>query len=553
MLGRFIRKAPKPAARPLKSHKQHERHRLATAPDGPTNRVPSRSAPSVGNDQVHDPHAPAAVGAVGEHSAPVGLEDGGEGRGHLSHLLRGQPEVGVGESRGVLPLAPAPRARSPGTPPPPPGCGPGTRGPRRPWRPPRPGWKRRGRTRGPRRPPARASPVRRCGRGALGEVVALQELQVIRRRARAQPGELRALGRRQLVPRRERVDDRHPGRMGERPDVPGILQTQRVRRAFGRSIVLDRQMLSEYCSIYAEHLARDAATLVIALVGRTVSTFGDGVALVALTLRLQADGAHPYEVASAAGRRGRPPAAARPPDRAPGRHPRLPAPPGRRAAWPRWRPRSRSSSCTRSCRSCRSSPCSAPPRRLTAATWSALIPRVVGEDHLAEAISAQQSLNVLALVAAPAVGGLLAGAFGIGRAGGPRRRHVRGGDRRRRPRPHPSGARAGARRRRAEPAPERIRHPPGRLGSSLPCSPAWPSSSSWSAWSTSCSCTWSARHSTPEASGTAWPRPPGWRAWWPDRSGRAASGPSVGRYAPRSPGQPSPAPGWPVSPSRRPW
>lgn len=36
--------------------------------------------------------------------------------------------------------------------------------------------------------------------------------------------------------------------------------------------------------------------LIIALVGRTVSTFGDGVALVALTLRLQADGAHPSEV-----------------------------------------------------------------------------------------------------------------------------------------------------------------------------------------------------------------------------------------------------------------
>src|SRR6201982_2504619 len=35
--------------------------------------------------------------------------------------------------------------------------------------------------------------------------------------------------------------------------------------------------------------------LVIALVGRMVSTFGDGVALIALALRLQADGAHPYE------------------------------------------------------------------------------------------------------------------------------------------------------------------------------------------------------------------------------------------------------------------
>jgi MFS family permease len=39
---------------------------------------------------------------------------------------------------------------------------------------------------------------------------------------------------------------------------------------------------------------------------------------------------------------------------------------------------------------------------------------VVGEEHVAEAVSAQTSLNVLALVAAPAVGGLLAGAFGSG-------------------------------------------------------------------------------------------------------------------------------------------
>jgi hypothetical protein len=39
---------------------------------------------------------------------------------------------------------------------------------------------------------------------------------------------------------------------------------------------------------------------------------------------------------------------------------------------------------------------------------------VVGEDHLAEAVSAQQSLNVLVLVGAPTVGGLLAGVFGTG-------------------------------------------------------------------------------------------------------------------------------------------
>jgi MFS family permease len=51
---------------------------------------------------------------------------------------------------------------------------------------------------------------------------------------------------------------------------------------------------------------------------------------------------------------------------------------------------------------------------MTGSTWSALIPRVVGEDQLAEAVSTQQSMSVLALVAAPAVGGLLAGAFGTG-------------------------------------------------------------------------------------------------------------------------------------------
>jgi MFS family permease len=51
---------------------------------------------------------------------------------------------------------------------------------------------------------------------------------------------------------------------------------------------------------------------------------------------------------------------------------------------------------------------------VTGATWSALVPRLAGKDHLAEAVSAQQSLSVLALVGAPAAGGLLAGAFGSG-------------------------------------------------------------------------------------------------------------------------------------------
>ena len=153
--------------------------------------------------------------------------------------------------------------------------------------------------------------------------------------------------------------------------------------------------------------------LVIALAGRMVSTFGDEVALVALTLRLQADGARPYEVGLLL---------------AAGTIPLLllARPVGRLV-------------------DARDS------RRLlvggglvevaatipliflhsigpivllvavlggaasvTGATWSALVPRIVGEDHLAEAVSAQQSLSALVLVGAPAVGGLLAGAFGSG-------------------------------------------------------------------------------------------------------------------------------------------
>jgi MFS family permease len=153
--------------------------------------------------------------------------------------------------------------------------------------------------------------------------------------------------------------------------------------------------------------------LIVALVGRTVSTFGDGVALVALTLRLQADGAHPWEVALLLGGGVVPQLLlARPIGRLADSHDSrhllvagglveiaatiplvflhsvvaiLPLVAVLGAA-----------------------------TSLTGATWSALIPRVVGEDHLAEAISAQQSLSILALVGAPAAGGLLAGAFGTG-------------------------------------------------------------------------------------------------------------------------------------------
>src|SRR6185437_10002644 len=153
--------------------------------------------------------------------------------------------------------------------------------------------------------------------------------------------------------------------------------------------------------------------LVLALAGRMVSTFGDGVALVALTLRLQADGAHPYVVSLLLAAGVVPQLVlARPIGRLVDAHDSrrllvggglvevaatipliflhsivplvlLVAVLGAAAS-------------------------------VTSATWSALIPRVVGEDHLAEAVSAQQSLSILVLVGAPAVGGLLAGAFGSG-------------------------------------------------------------------------------------------------------------------------------------------
>lgn len=153
--------------------------------------------------------------------------------------------------------------------------------------------------------------------------------------------------------------------------------------------------------------------LVIALAGRMVSTFGDGVALVALTLRLQGDGAHPYVVGLLLGAGVIPQLVlARPVGRLVDAHDSrrllvggglveagatiplvflhsivpivlLVAVLGAAAS-------------------------------ITGATWSALVPRVVGEDHLAEAVSAQQALSVLVLVGAPAVGGLLVGAFGSG-------------------------------------------------------------------------------------------------------------------------------------------
>jgi MFS family permease len=152
---------------------------------------------------------------------------------------------------------------------------------------------------------------------------------------------------------------------------------------------------------------------VIALTARMVSTFGDGVAVVALTLRLQGDGAQPYEIGLLLAAGSLPLLVlARPVGRLVDAHDSrrllvggglvevaatvpliflhsvvpimiLVAVLGAAAS-------------------------------TTGATWSALLPRVVGEDNLAQAVSAQQSLSILVLVGAPAAGGLLAGAFGAG-------------------------------------------------------------------------------------------------------------------------------------------
>jgi MFS family permease len=153
--------------------------------------------------------------------------------------------------------------------------------------------------------------------------------------------------------------------------------------------------------------------LVIALAGRSVSTFGDGVALVALTLRLQADGARPYEVGLLL---------------AAGIIPLLllSRPVGRLAD-------SQDSRRLLVGAGVVEVACTVPlivvhsvaaivvlvaflgsAASVASATWSALVPRIVGEEQVGRAVSAQQSLNALVLVGAPAVGGLLAGAFGTG-------------------------------------------------------------------------------------------------------------------------------------------
>jgi MFS family permease len=153
--------------------------------------------------------------------------------------------------------------------------------------------------------------------------------------------------------------------------------------------------------------------LAIIVVGRMTSTFGDGVALVALTLRLQADGAHPYGVGLLLAAGVIPQLLlARLVGRLVDAHDsRRLLVGGGLAELAVTIPLIFLHSVA---------PIVALVALLggvasmTAATWSALLPRVADDDHLAEAVSAQTSLNVLALVGAPAVGGLLAGAFGSG-------------------------------------------------------------------------------------------------------------------------------------------
>lgn len=148
-----------------------------------------------------------------------------------------------------------------------------------------------------------------------------------------------------------------------------------------------------------------------ALAGRMVSTFGDGVALVALTLRLQADGAHPYEVALLLAAGVIPQLMlARPVGRLVDAHDsRRLLVGGGLAEVAATIPLVFLHSVVPIVLLVAALGAAA---SLTAATWSALIPRIVGDDDLAEAISTGQLLNVLALVGAPAVGGVLAGAFG---------------------------------------------------------------------------------------------------------------------------------------------
>ena len=151
--------------------------------------------------------------------------------------------------------------------------------------------------------------------------------------------------------------------------------------------------------------------LIVALVGRGVSTFGDGIALVALTLRLQTDGAQAYAVGLLLAAGTMPLLVlARPVGRMVDTHD------SRRLLVGGGLVEVAATVALTFVHSVASIVVLVAilggATSVTAATWSALLPRIVGDDNLAKAVSAQQSLGLIVLVGAPAVGGLLAGAFG---------------------------------------------------------------------------------------------------------------------------------------------
>lgn len=159
-------------------------------------------------------------------------------------------------------------------------------------------------------------------------------------------------------------------------------------------------------------LARNRDFLV-ALAGRSVSVFGDEVALVALTLRLQAAGAHPYLVALLLGA-GLVPfvllagVAGRVVDTADSRRILVAVTLGQLCCCI---PLIFTGNAAVMIVLAALLGCGA---AFTQATWQALTPRVVGEDNIGAAIAAQQTSANLASILAPAVSGLLCAAFGTG-------------------------------------------------------------------------------------------------------------------------------------------
>lgn len=153
--------------------------------------------------------------------------------------------------------------------------------------------------------------------------------------------------------------------------------------------------------------------LLLALLGRVVSTFGDGVALIALTLRLQANGAQPFDIGLLLAA-GTVPLVllARPVGRLVDGHD------SRRLLVAGGLVETAATIPLIFLHSV------APivllvvvlgaAASVTGATWSALLPCLAGEDRIAQALSTQQALQAVVLVAAPAIGGLLAGALGAG-------------------------------------------------------------------------------------------------------------------------------------------